>query len=185
MGKLVVLYGPSTGGKTTIATSLGIEKVPTATTRKQRDGEVDGIDYHFKTKQEFIQMLEGGELAEHSEYVGNLYGCPKASLEEVFNGNESKVVTLNIEGVKFIKENYKDKDVKFLFIGAYIDSIERRLKERNLSEEELKARLDKAEINELSHKYRQYADEIIWNNDGMDIEDVINHIKKLLKMWGY
>lgn len=185
MGKLVVLYGPSTSGKTTIAASLGIDKVLTATSRKIRDNEVNGIDYHFKTKKEFKEMIKREELAEYSEYLGNLYGCPKASLEEVFNGNDNKVVILDIKGVQYLKEKHSDKDIKYLYIGAYLDSIERRLIQRNLSEEELKDRLTKAEIKELSHKYRQHADEIIWNNDGMDIENVIKHIKKLLKLWNY
>lgn len=185
MGKLVVLYGPSASGKTSIATSLGIEKVATATSRKKRDGEVDGVDYYFKTEKQFEKMIDKGELAEHSKYVGNYYGCPKSSLEEVFSGNDSKVVVLDIEGVKYLKENHADKDIKYLYIGCYLDSIERRLSQRNLSEEELTDRLTRAEIKELSHKYRQHADEIIWNNDGMDVENVINHIKKLLKFWNY
>lgn len=185
MGKLVVLYGPSCSGKTEIAVNIGLEKVPTMTTRDKRENEVDGVDYHFTTKKKFNDLLRKGEIIEHTEYVGNFYGCPRKDILETIKGDSSKVIVLDIKGVQYLKNNFSSKNIKYVYIGANLESIKRRLEERSIPEEELISRLSKAEVQELSHKYRELADEIIWNNDGMNIEDVVNHIKKLLKIWKY
>ena len=80
---LLVLSGPSAVGKTTVAQRLLAEcpdltRMVTCTTRASRDGEVDGVDYHFLSDQEFCQRIEAGEFLEHAQVYQNRYGTLKS-----------------------------------------------------------------------------------------------------------
>ena len=83
---MIILYGASASGKTEIAKYLsakyGITKAITHTTRKMREGERNGVDYFFVSKQEFLDMENMGELVESTFYNGNLYGCSKAQVAD-------------------------------------------------------------------------------------------------------
>ena len=85
-GVLLVVSGPSGAGKGTICKAL-LEKHKeiylsvSATTRAPRKGEVDGVNYYFTTKEEFVKRVEEGDFLEHAEVYGNYYGTPKSSVE--------------------------------------------------------------------------------------------------------
>ena len=85
-GILTVVSGFSGAGKGTIIKELrkkyDYELSISATTRKPRKGDVDGVDYFFKTREEFEQMIEENKLIEWAEYVGNYYGTPKEYVEQ-------------------------------------------------------------------------------------------------------
>lgn len=87
-GKLLVISGPSGVGKSTAIQGM-LEKHPkmyfsvSATTRKQREGDVEGVTYFFKTAEAFADMVSRGEFFEHAEYAGNCYGTPRAPVERV------------------------------------------------------------------------------------------------------
>ncbi|WP_455258196.1 guanylate kinase [Peptoniphilus asaccharolyticus] len=106
---IYILAGPSGSGKTTQANILSkrddFKRIITCTTRPMRDGEVDGLDYYFKTKEEFQSLLEQKKLIAVTEYSGNLYGVPKQSLEKYINSKtEHIVMVLDLNGVRELKE---------------------------------------------------------------------------------
>ena len=86
-GLLIVISGPSGVGKGTVCAHLR-KKMPqlvysvSVTTRKPRKGEQDGVNYFFKTVEEFKQMIREGQLIEWAQYVGNYYGTPREFVEE-------------------------------------------------------------------------------------------------------
>lgn len=108
-GLLVVISGFSGSGKGTIMREL-IKRYPeeyalsvSATTRTPRDGEVDGKDYFFKTREEFLAMQRNGELLEYAEYVGNCYGTPKAYVEEQLKTSRNVLLEIEIQGALKVK----------------------------------------------------------------------------------
>src|SRR5690606_19279854 len=110
-GLLVVISGPSGAGKGTICKRLLMEmgylKVSvSATTRKPRQGEEEGISYYFIDEEEFINRVENDEFLEYAKVYGNYYGTPK---EEVFNqlkaGNDI-ILEIDIQGALEVKKNY-------------------------------------------------------------------------------
>jgi guanylate kinase len=122
---LMVLSGPSGVGKTTITKAL-VEQgwsgyvVVTATTRRPRHGEIDGVHYHFCTHQEFGQMIRTGQLLEHSEVHGNQYGVPAAPVREQLAAGHDVILTIDPQGAHTIRQ--RTSGAVFVFISP--ESIE-------------------------------------------------------------
>lgn len=149
-GLLIVISGPSGVGKGTVRKALfereGHDLVYSVsmTTRKPRDGEVDGSDYYFVSEEEFERQIENDNLLEYAKFVGNYYGTPFDKVEEQLeNGNE---VVLEIEVQGAIQVKAKKPDAVFIFIAPpSYEALEQRLRRRGTeSEEIIKERLDKA-----------------------------------------
>lgn len=149
-GLLIVISGPSGVGKGTVRKALfereGHDLVYSVsmTTRKPRDGEVDGSDYYFVSQEEFERQIENDNLLEYANFVGNYYGTPYDKVEEQLdNGNE---VVLEIEVQGAIQVKAKKPDAVFIFIAPpSYEALEQRLRRRGTeSEEIIKERLDKA-----------------------------------------
>lgn len=109
-GLLIVISGFSGSGKGTIMKEL-IRRYPekyalsiSATTRQPREGEQDGREYFFKTKEEFLSMIEHNELLEHAQYVGNYYGTPKAYVQQQLQAHKHVILEIEIQGALKIKE---------------------------------------------------------------------------------
>ena len=105
---LLVLSSPSGGGKTTIAQSLlrvrdDLGYSVSATTRPRREGEQDGADYHFLTRDEFLRRVDAGEFLEWATYAGNLYGTLRSEIDRIFARGRSAVLDLEIEGARQIR----------------------------------------------------------------------------------
>ncbi|WP_027119865.1 guanylate kinase [[Mycoplasma] testudinis] len=104
-GFLIIIAGPSGVGKGSIVKSLLPDKnlklnfSISATTRKKRDGEVEGVNYFYKTKEEFEQMIANNELLEHATYVNNYYGTPMFYVNEVLNKGENLLLEIECQGV--------------------------------------------------------------------------------------
>ena len=77
-----------------------------ATTRQPREGEQDGREYFFKTKEEFLSMIEHNELLEHAQYVGNYYGTPKAYVQQQLQAHKHVILEIEIQGALKIKEQF-------------------------------------------------------------------------------
>ena len=111
-GVLFVFSGPSGVGKGTLKAKLFEEfagKIAysvSATTRGPREGEEDGREYFFKTKEEFLSMIEKGELLEYAQYVENYYGTPKAYVQEQLNAKKNVILEIEIQGALKIKEQF-------------------------------------------------------------------------------
>lgn len=118
-GILIVISGPSGAGKGTICKAL-VERDKnlfvsvSATTRAPRKGEIDGINYHFLTKEDFFDKVNKGEFLEHAEVYGNHYGTLKSNIEELLEAGKNVILEIDIQGALSVKEN--SKEGIFIFI---------------------------------------------------------------------
>jgi guanylate kinase len=108
---LLVLSAPSGGGKTTIARNLlqardDLGYSVSATTRPMRAGEREGVDYHFLTREEFLERVEAGEFLEWATYGGNLYGTLREEIERIFAGGRTAVLDVEIEGARQLRASF-------------------------------------------------------------------------------
>lgn len=158
---LVVLQGPSASGKSTLQARLGLPRIVTWTSRPPREGEVEGKDYFFGSREQLQAMYDGGGLLEMTEYQGNLYGTALASIVSAIQGKSPRSVVLDAFGAQKVKALYQDR---VLLVGIYADKEQcrERLAKRGASEEEMDRRLASydEEVRELFH-----CDVIIPNSD--------------------
>lgn len=138
-GKLFVISGCSGVGKGTLL-KVFLEKNPqielsiSATTRKPRPGEVDGVNYFFLTKEEFETALKNNEFLEWAEFNGNFYGTKEAYVEKKLNEGKNVILEIETRGAFQIKE--KKTDVVLIFIlPPSLDELEHRLRGRNTEDE--------------------------------------------------
>ncbi len=109
-----ILIGPSGSGKTSIAEVLvkdyGYSKPITCTTRKPRGGEIDGVDYHFLTQEDFVKQFSEGKFVERTIYSGNFYGLRFQDLDP----SKDIVLVMDINGAKAIKSRYPEARSYFI-----------------------------------------------------------------------
>lgn len=164
MINIIAFVGPSGSGKTTLRNQLQMEKIITYTTRSPREGEVDGVHYHFSTEEEILKMYEDGELLEYTRYHGFLYATSLRTISHVIAENTTASIIVDRNGAKKLKERYGDK---ILVIGITAPAIEcvRRMRERN--EPEIERRLASYEMEvKLTNRYC----DIIINNSELNWE---------------
>lgn len=180
-GTLFVLSGPSGVGKTTIRQKIpdllpDIHISVSCTTRKQREGEVEGKDYFFVTTDQFEDMLSDGKLLEWANVHGNMYGTPLEPIENALAEGKDSLLVIDVHGAAQVRDARPESVLIFL-LPPSIDELRRRLESRNTeSEESIRIRLDnaKAEI-ELSLKY----DHQVVNHDiEQATRDVVEIIRK-------
>lgn len=164
-GKLVVLSGPGGVGKSTVAKVLK-ESSPffvsvSATTRAPRFNEVNGIDYHFYSNEEFDSAIASNEFLEWAEFAGNRYGTPRKAVEDSLRVGKSVLLEIEIAGAKQVKAKVPEAILVFLepptweelvsrLEGRGTDSPERRTARLALAQEEMAAAsfFDKVLIND-------------------------------------
>lgn len=145
---LIIITGPSGVGKTTIIRSLmkadpKLKYSVSLTTREPRPHEMDGIDYHFVSIEEFKKKIENDEFAEWSEVYGKYYGRLKKDLEEISLENDV-LVGIDVQGAEKLKEKYPD-GVSIFILPKSESALESQLRGRRTeSEESLKLRLNTA-----------------------------------------
>lgn len=104
MGLLIVLSGPAGVGKGTVCTALRA-RMPelvysvSATTRQPRPGEIDGVNYFFKTKEQFVELIKADAMLEYAEYVGNYYGTPRSFVEETLASGKNVILEIEVRGL--------------------------------------------------------------------------------------
>lgn len=118
-GVLIVISGPSGAGKGTICKALlendkDLFLSISATTRAPRQGEAEGINYYYLTRDEFKEKIEKGDFLEWAEVYGNFYGTPKSKVEDMLNSGKNVILEIDIQGALRVKEN--SKDGVFIFI---------------------------------------------------------------------
>lgn len=175
-GLLIVISGPSGVGKGTVRKALfemeGHDLVYSIsmTTRKPRDGEIDGEDYYFVTREEFEQRIKDDRFLEYAEFVGNYYGTPKDKIDEQLDNGKEVVLEIEIQGALQVRE--KAKDGVFVFIAPPTkEALFRRLLRRGTEDPKtIQKRMDKAESEfPLAHKY----DYIVVNDEVTNAADRI------------
>ena len=119
-GILLVLSGFSGSGKGTVVKEV-MKKYSdqyalsiSATSRQPRVGETDGVEYFFKTREEFEEMIAKDELVEYAQYVNNYYGTPKAYVEEQLAAGKDVILEIEIQGALKIKEKFPDTLLLFM-----------------------------------------------------------------------
>lgn len=150
-GLLIVYSGPSGVGKGTILNrlmkdeDLNLVFSVSMTTRKPRPGEVDGVNYFFVSKEEFIDAIEKGEMLEYAQFVENYYGTPLRYVEQKRNKGYNVVLEIEVEGAKQVMA--KQQDCLSIFITPpSLAELERRIRSRQTEDEEtITKRLKRAE----------------------------------------
>jgi guanylate kinase len=138
---LLVLSAPSGGGKTTIAKKLlqvrkDLGYSVSATTRATRNGERDGEDYHFLSREEFERRRDRGEFLEWAEYGAQLYGTLKREIDRIFGEGRHAVLDIEIEGARQIRRNFPNS-LQVFVLPPSADVLVERLKRRNTENPEL------------------------------------------------
>ncbi len=118
-GLLIVLSGPSGVGKGTVCSELRRRHADlvysvSATTRKPREGEQDGVNYFFKTHDEFRRMIAEDALLEYAEYVGNYYGTPRDFVERTLAAGKDIILEIEVQGALKVKEKFPEGVFVFL-----------------------------------------------------------------------
>ncbi len=148
-GLLLVISGFSGAGKGTVVKRLLQQHKDyalsiSATTRSPREGEQNGREYFFKTKEEFEKMIDASELIEYAKYVNNYYGTPKAYVEEQLKEGKNVILEIEIQGALNIKKMFPDAVLLFIMPPS-AKELERRLVGRGTEDEAtIKARLQRA-----------------------------------------
>lgn len=178
-GIFVVISGPSGVGKDTIVRrlvndGLGIYSI-SMTTRKRRKGEIDGVDYFFLSKNEFLDNIKKDNLFEYAIYNNNYYGTPKDFIFNNINNGKNVIAIIDVQGAMKIESKYSDALSIFIMPPSF-DELEKRLINRGTdSVDNIKKRLEIAK-REISYSYK-YDYTII--ND--DMAKTINEIKIIIK----
>ena len=147
IGRLFVLSGPSGVGKDAVLSRIKQSGRPyhftiTATTRRMRPGERDGVDYIFMTRETFERMIETGDLLEWAEVYGNMYGVPKSQVVEARQRGQDVIMKVDVQGAAAISCMMPDAVLIFL-APPDIPTLEKRLRIRNTeSENEFKIKLE-------------------------------------------
>lgn len=140
MALLFVVSAPAGCGKDTILNEL-FKKCDTAgyavsaTTRPPREGEIDGVHYHFLTKDVFKELIDSGEVLEYTEYCNNYYGTLKKSVENLLNEGKDAVLKIEVEGALNIKKLFPEACLVFILPPSW-EELERRLRGRGTETEE-------------------------------------------------
>lgn len=157
-GLLIVLSGPSGVGKGTVCTALrsrvrDLVYSVSATTRAPRQGEKEGVNYFFKTKEEFRRMIAHDELLEWAEYVGNYYGTPREFVERTLAEGKDVILEIEVQGALKVKQKFSEGVFIFL-LPPSLDELRSRIVTRGTeSEETIRDRMcvARAEIALLQH----------------------------------
>ena len=168
-GLLIILSSPSGAGKSTLAKRLmawdpTLRFSVSATTRAPRPGEVDGREYWFHSRAEFLSMVAAGDMLEHAEVFGNLYGSPRAPVEAAMAEGRDTLFDIDWQGGQQIRNSALGRDVVSIFVlPPSIAELEARLRGRAQdSDEVIAGRMAKSQ-SEISH-WAEY-DYVIVNRD--------------------
>jgi guanylate kinase len=156
-GLLFILSSPSGAGKTTISRRLlaadrQLEFSVSATTRPMRDGEQDGREYHFRSRAQFMEMVSEGQMLEHAEVFGNLYGTPRKPVEAAIDAGRDVIFDVDWQGAQQIDNSpLRNAVVSVFILPPSIAELEARLRARAKdSDAVIQGRMDKSR-DEISH----------------------------------
>lgn len=177
-GKMLVISGPSGCGKSTICRRLlkdpRVVFSVSATTRKMREGEVDGRDYHFISKERFLEHVKRGDFIEHAEVFGNMYGTLKAPIDEALAAGKVYLLEIDVQGALQLKA--LDVPAVYVFVAPPdFEELRRRLVARGTETPEvLERRLHKAED---EYRERVKYDHVVVNDD---LDAAVDEVRSLV-----
>lgn len=138
-GKIIIISAPSGTGKGTVISRMmelqsGMELSVSATTRKPREGEIDGVHYYFVTREKFNQMIDAGEFLEHAVFADNMYGTPLPPLLEKTARGIHVILEIDVQGFFQVKEKIPECVTIFLSPPS-LEELENRLRGRGTEDE--------------------------------------------------
>lgn len=183
-GRLIVVSGPSAAGKSTLIRAAR-EAIPelaysvSATTRNPREGEVDGRDYVFLSREEFEKWIEEGRFLEWAEYSGNLYGTPEEKVEEFLENGRSVILEIELQGARQVRQGRPDAVMVFVRAPS-LEETRKRLQGRATEDlEDLEARMTTA-LSEISAR-EEFDYEVVNDERERAREDMIETMRKIVK----
>ncbi|MBF5078634.1 guanylate kinase [Paracoccus sp. NBH48] len=168
-GLMVILSSPSGAGKSTLAKRLmdwdaGLRFSVSATTRAPRPGEIDGEHYHFTTRDGFLRMVAEGQMLEHAEVFGNLYGSPRGPVEQAMLAGRDTLFDVDWQGGQQIRASALGAHVVSIFVlPPSLPELERRLRGRGQDSDAVIAGRMQKSRSEISH-WAEY-DYVLVNDD--------------------
>ncbi len=169
LGLLIIISSPSGAGKSTLAKRLladddTINFSVSATTRPMRNGEIEGKDYYFKSRAEFEAMVDAGQMLEHAEVFGNLYGSPMEPVAQAIQQGRDVLFDVDWQGGQQIRaSNLRDNVVSIFILPPSIAALESRLNARGQDSAEVVAGRMAKSRDEISH-WAEY-DYVLVNED--------------------
>jgi len=173
-GIIFIVSAPSGAGKTTISRAAlkavdGLEPSISLTTRRPRDGEIDGVDYHFVTDEEFQRRVDRNELAESARVFDARYGTPRAPLDSAVAGGRDILLDIDVQGARQLRHSYPHDAVMIFVLPPSFAELEERLRRRGTeAEDDIQRRLKRAREEALA--YPEY-DYLIINREVADSLD--------------
>lgn len=165
-GKLFVVAAPSGAGKTSLVRAL-MERMPlrfsvSYTTRKPRDTERGGYDYHFVSKAKFQEMIDAGEFLEYAQVFDNFYGTSRSQVQDILDAGHNVLLEIDWQGAQQIRRTMPQSQSIFILPPSRAE-LERRLRDRKTDSDEVIARRLRDSIADMSH-WNEF-DYVVVNDD--------------------
>ena len=180
---VVVISGPSGVGKDVMiermieSDRIGFHFTVTATTRDPRPGEVDGINHHFVTVDDFVNLISADNLLEWAQVYGNYYGVPKQQVREALTNGNHVIIRVYVQGAKRLREIIPEALMIFI-IPPSLDVLKSHLEKRGVdTETEMTQRLEAAseEISQAS-----LFDFTVTNEEGR-LDDTVDQVVEIIE----
>ncbi len=179
-GLLLVVSGPAGSGKGSVLANVvndgGYSYSVSATTRKPRPGESDGVNYHFLTKEQFEEHIANGDFVEYAEYVGNYYGTLYSEIKGKTDEGINVILELEVQGAENVKKMFPDSVLIWILPPDY-STLESRLKGRGTESDDVVAKRMQTALKELE-KFELY-DYVITNETGK-LEEASETLKAIV-----
>lgn len=179
-GMLYVVSAPSGCGKGTILGEVfknnpNVFYSVSATTRNPRDGEIDGVNYFFLSKEKFLELVDNNGMLEYAEFCGNMYGTPRSAVEEKLASGCDVILEIETKGAKQIKEKMPDATLIFI-LPPSVKELKRRLNKRGTETEDvIEKRVSEAK-GEIQQAYDY--DYVMMNGD---LDEAVNDFVAIMK----
>ncbi|ENZ28587.1 guanylate kinase [Enterocloster clostridioformis] len=180
---LTIIMGRTCSGKSTIVKELkkyGFHLILTTTTRPKREKEIQNVDYHFVSEEEFLEKIDQNYFAEYKVYKTELgiwyYGSAR---EDIESAGEKDIIILTPEGYRDVVKEYPSLEYRLVYIYANNQTIKNRLMKRGDKKEEAERRI-KQDYQDFKG-VENLADRIVYNNENDEFSDVVDKLRSYLE----
>lgn len=179
-GKLIVFSAPSGSGKTTIVRTIlkkykELDFSVSATTRKKRENEIDGIDYFFISESEFKFKIKNNEFIEWESFYDYYYGTLRSFVDEEISSGKSVVLEVDVKGAVNIKKNYPSAILIFIMPPSFEELKKRLINRSTETESDLKKRIERAEY---EFTYQDKFDYVVINDK---LDDAVSKVCEIIE----